>query len=215
VADVEDFTAFLHALRPIQPLPRIVLLSSGGTIYGDPATPPYREDDPPQPVNAYGEAKLAQESALAEWQGSSVALRIANAYGPGQVAAPGQGVLAHWVRDALEGKPITLFGSPQSTRDYVYAADIARAVVAVHQHEGELPAAINIGSGVATTLDSLLEAFREAVAPVVIESRWEDARVTDASHSVLDISLAKATLQWAPTVNLVEGIRAQWREASS
>jgi UDP-glucose 4-epimerase len=107
-----------------------------------------------------------------------------------------------------------MYGDSESTRDYVFAQDVARAVCAVHRHPGKLPEAVNIGSGQATTLEGLLEAFRAAVASLRIEVVHERARTTDASHSVLDVSLAREVLGWAPTVALVDGIAAQWEAAS-
>ena len=210
-ADVEELREALDVLRLLPSPPRIVLLSSGGTVYGPPAKPPFRETDAPSPVNAYGRAKLAQEAALAQWPGGAVALRVSNAYGPGQVAAPGQGVVAHWIAAARAGEAITLYGDPGSTRDYIFVDDLARAVAAVHRHVGELPPVINIGSGTATTLDALLSSFREAIAPVSVTAVGSQARATDASHSVLDVSLAREALGWTPGVGLVDGIRAQWQ----
>jgi UDP-glucose 4-epimerase len=211
--DVTNLAEALDALMTLPMAPRIVLLSSGGTVYGPPAVPPFKETDAPAPVNAYGLAKLAQERVLDAWPGTAVALRVANAYGPGQVAAPGQGVVAHWIASARAGSAITLYGDPESTRDYVYVDDVARAVQAVHRIEDDLPSVVNIGSGEATTLSQLMDAFGAAIAPVAIEVVCEEARSTDATHSVLDVSLAREALGWAPTVDLVEGMRAQWEAA--
>ena len=57
---------------------------------------------------------------------------MANAYGPGQRPAPGQGVLAHWMEAILAGEEVQLYGDPDATRDYVFVDDIARAAVAAH-----------------------------------------------------------------------------------
>lgn len=212
-ADVADLAQALDALRVAPPMPRIVLLSSGGTVYGPPANPPYRESDEPAPANAYARAKRDQELLLERWPGESVALRVGNAYGPGQVPAPGQGVLAHWIQAARAGEPLTLFGDPSSTRDYVHVDDVADAVFAVHRAEPAPPPVINIGSGRGTSLEELLAVFREAVAPLEVRVVRRGARSTDATHSVLDVTLAREVLGWRARVPLVEGIRGQWEVA--
>lgn len=189
--------------------PRIVTFSSGGTIYGPPAVPPYRESDEPAPVNAYGQAKLELEQILHDSPLESVALRVANAYGPGQRPAPGQGVIAHWMEAVLAEQPLQLFGHPDDTRDYVYVDDIARAAVAAHRAVAPDPV-VNIGSGKPTTLDDLVDALAPAVAPRQLSLVRHPPRATDTPHSTLDISLAKSCLGWEPLTDLNEGIAAQW-----
>lgn len=208
-ADVATFRAVLDALAANESAPRVVLLSSGGAIYGPPATAPYRESDAPSPVNEYGVVKLRKEQALGTSGLDGVALRVANAYGPGQRPAHGQGVLAHWMTAVAEGRPVGLFGDPDATRDYVYVDDIADAVIAAATVP-TVPPVVNIGSGEATTLEHLLDALREAVAPAGVEVERRPARATDTTHSVLDVTLARVALGWTASTGLREGVKAMW-----
>lgn len=189
--------------------PRMVAFSSGGTVYGPPSTPPFAETEQPSPVNAYGEAKLALENQLQKSGLDSVSLRIANAYGPGQRPAPGQGVLAHWMEAILAGGEVHLYGDPDATRDYVYVDDIASAVVAAHLVD-VAPPVVNVGTGVPTSLDVLLEALEFAVAPARFDTVRHPARATDTAHSTLDVSLAREALGWQPAVELNEGVARMW-----
>ena len=207
--DAADLQAFIAAAASLSRPPRIILLSSGGTVYGPPAQPPYAESDEPAPVNAYGEAKLAHERIALDGGIDATVLRVSNAYGPGQRPAPGQGVLAHWMTSVRDGVPVRVFGDPAATRDYVFVNDIARAVQAVHRAE-VAPPVVNIGSGKATTLGELLDALRVAIAPATVVEEHEPARDTDTSHSVLDISLARTALGWEPRTSLHDGVRAMW-----
>lgn len=189
--------------------PRMVAFSSGGTVYGPPSTPPFAETEQPSPVNAYGEAKLALENQLQKSGLDSVSLRIANAYGPGQRPAPGQGVLTHWMEAILAGGEVHLYGDPDATRDYVYVDDIASAVVAAHLVD-VAPPVVNVGTGVPTSLDVLLEALEFAVAPARFDTVRHPARATDTAHSTLDVSLAREALGWQPAVELNEGVARMW-----
>ncbi len=194
--------------------PRIIAFSSGGTIYGPPTLPPYGESVVPAPVNAYGAAKLAMELQLADGGLESVCMRVSNAYGPGQRPAPGQGVLAHWMEAVVSGGEVHLYGDPLSTRDYVYVDDIASAVLAAHVADAP-PAIVNIGTGLGTTLDRLLESLDFAVAPARFDTVRHPPRSTDTDHSTLDITLARETLGWAPSVSLDEGVARMWHWRAS
>lgn len=212
--DRMDLDRALAALMRGEHRPRFVTLSSGGTVYGPPATPPFAEDLEPHPVNAYGDAKLAIERQLHQSGLEAVSLRTANAYGPGQRPAPGQGVLAHWMEAVIAGGEVHLYGDPDATRDYVYVDDIARAVVAAHAADAP-PPVVNVGTGVPTTLDELLESLEFAVAPARFDTVRHEARATDAAHSTLDIALAREALGWWPEVSLADGVARMWQWRNS
>lgn len=214
VADRAAFEKFLQTLRGVEPAPTIVLLSSGGTVY-DPATdPPYAESARTRPLSAYGRAKVALEGLLAERApGRHVALRVSNAYGPGQPTASGQGVVAHWLRAAGRGEDIRVFGDPATTRDYVYVNDIADALVAVDGLDVELPPAVNIGSGRPTSLGELAETVLDVVAAQGLRVIIEQRRSFDVSQTWLDVTLAGEILRWQPATSLRDGIGAAWAAA--
>ncbi len=167
---VEDL---LRAVQGLDPAPTVVLLSSGGTVSDPQGRAPYDEQAPTRPLSAYGAAKLALESLLAERApGRHVTLRVANAYGPGQPVGSGQGIIAHWPRAARRGEPVRLFGDPATTRDYVNVEDISEALVAVAASTGPLPPVLNVGSGRPTTLQELAETVLDVVAAPPLSSSW-------------------------------------------
>lgn len=205
-ADLDDaLSEFSTWERP----PRIIIFSSGGTVYGPPATAPFVEDPDPAPVNDYGLAKLMIERHVRESGLDSVALRASNAYGPGQVPAPGQGVLAHWMSAVMTGEQVHVYGEPSATRDYIYVDDIARATVAAHQAH-VAPPIVNVGSGTATSLEQLLEALRLVVAPRSLDVVVHGARDTDTVHSVLDVTLGREALGWQAEVDIRRGVEMMW-----
>ncbi len=209
-ADRADLDRALCEFATWERPPRILIFSSGGTVYGPPATPPFVEDPDPDPVNDYGLAKLRIERHVRESGLDSVVLRASNAYGPGQVPAPGQGVLAHWMSAVMSGERVHLYGEPSATRDYIYVDDVARAVVAAHAAQ-TAPPIVNVGSGTATSLHDLVDALRRVVAPRTVEVVEHGARDTDTLHSVLDVSLARAALGWQAEVDILRGVELMWQ----
>ena len=211
VADLAAFEGLLRAVQSLAPAPTVVLLSSGGTVYDPAGSAPYDESSPTRPLSAYGAAKLALEELLArEAPGRHVAVRVSNAYGPGQPVASGQGVIAHWLRAAQLGQPVRLFGDPATTRDYVFVDDIAQALVAVAGYRNDLPPVLNVGSGHPTTLAELAKTVLAVVADPALQLLVEPARSFDVRRTWLDVGLAHDLLGWTPQTSLPNGIAAAW-----
>lgn len=208
--DRADLDVALARLSRWERPPRLIIFSSGGTVYGPPARPPYLEDPDPAPVNAYGSAKLMIERQVRESGLDSVALRVSNAYGPGQRPAPGQGVLAHWMEAVMNRDPVHVFGDSSATRDYVFVDDIARAVVAAHRIDFA-PSIVNVGSGAATSLDELLAALAAVVHPLQFDVVRHSARNTDTEHNTLDVTLGRDALGWEAIVTLDQGLDLMWQ----
>lgn len=208
--ELAAFEAALSALSARAPHLAVILLGSGGTAYdvSDPA--PHSETSPVGPASAYGRYKLAQEEVLRESGLAHTVLRVANAYGPGQLGARGQGVLAFWMRAILSGQPIQILGSTDVARDYIYVDDVAGAVIAAMSTEGA-PSVLNVGSGTPTTLGDLLNVVKHAVGglhPVRVEHL--PARGVDAPSTWLDVAEAARTVGWAPTTPLDTGVSRMW-----
>lgn len=225
-AEVDELTRLLDALAEaaaaavtaaaggagrVRPV-RVVLAGSGGTVYDPTATPPYAEDDPVGPTTAYGRAKHLMEERLRAHRDrfEPVALRLANVYGPGQRVGTGQGVVGHWFEAAAAGRPLELFGDPDTTRDYVYVGDVAEAVLAVHRSVARLPEVINIGSGVATSLGHLGALVRDVVDLDGVDLRITPGRGFDRPVVALDVRLAAERLGWSPRTTLEQGLAATW-----
>jgi UDP-glucose 4-epimerase len=216
-ADVAEFGRLLEAFGRLAVPPRVVLASSGGTVYDDSFAPPYREDSPVLESTVYSAAKLAMERLLTAYDAptGSTVVRLANVYGPGQRVGTGQGVVAHWIDAALRGRPLTIFGAPETVRDYVYVADATAAMVAIAAAP-TTPMVVNVGSGEPTSLAELAR----VVQSVATEARYDveiqlvPSRTFDRQRVWLDVSLARASLGWRPNVGLVEGVRHTWHAAS-
>ncbi len=125
----------------------LFLASSAGGLYAGSASPPFDEDTAPRPLVAYGRAKRAMErhaSRVAESTGLRVVLgRLANVYGPGQSLGKPQGLLSQLCLADATRRPLPVFVSLDTIRDYLYAADAARMVVrTIELARAEAPASV-------------------------------------------------------------------------
>jgi UDP-glucose 4-epimerase len=128
-----------------------VALASSAAVYGDGAPLPVDEDAPTRPISPYGIDKLASELALdcyASQHGvATTALRFFNVYGPRQdPSSPYSGVISIFADRARAGRPLTIFGDGGQTRDFVYVADVVRALEAALA-DGNSRAIANVGTG--------------------------------------------------------------------
>lgn len=214
-AELASFRQLLrNVARRAQP-PRVVLASSGGTIYAPTDRPPCREGDPVGPNNAYGVMKLEMERMLLTHPGvEPVVVRLANIYGPGQQPRRGLGVVAHWLDAVRRSQPIVLHGHPDSTRDYLYVDDAIDLLLRINEAD-RVPPVLNAGSGASTSLARLAGLVREITgrpdAPVVCSG----SRTVDRMHVRLDIARAQAALKWVPRVPIREGLARTWRHVTT
>ena len=190
---------------------KIVLASSGGTIYGEPDAKqlPLNEDSPWNPLSPYGVSKLAgglyvnAYSSLYGLRGTTLAL--ANVYGPRQDPHGEAGVVAIFAGKLLNRELCTIYGTGMQTRDFVFVDDVASAFVAsIESGDGKL---LNIGTGTETSIQYLYEEMALASG---IESAPEKGaeRAGEIERSALDPSLAEEILGWSPQTSLRDGIHS-------
>lgn len=195
---------------------RVVFASSGGVVYGDPDVIPTPEPTPNLPISPYGVSKLAGEHylrVLGTLHGfEGVAMRYANVYGPRQDPKSEAGVVSIFVSRILEGKPLTIFGDGEQTRDYVFVRDVARANVlastaAVSRGDRLDVPAFNIATGTETTVNGLARHVMQALGREV-PVEHAPPRAGELQRSCLDITKAGQELGWRPDVSFAEGLTA-------
>jgi len=191
---------------------RIVLASSGGTVYGAVKELPTSEEHPTEPINLHGHNSLTVERYamfFAERHGfEPVILRYSNPYGPGQLARHGQGVVAAWCEALAHEEAITIYGDGQARRDFVFIDDAADATVLAGLRAVG-PAVYNVGSGESWSLYDLLQVL-ERVTGRQANVHQIPARPVDVPATQLDCARIGGALGWQPTTSLEEGIRASW-----
>jgi UDP-glucose 4-epimerase len=191
---------------------RVVFASSGGAIYGEPEAFPQREDHARVPVSPYGCAKLAMEIYLNYFRIvhglASVSLRYANVYGPRQNSRGEAGVVAIFAERLLKGEPLIVNGSGEQTRDFVHVSDVVRANVAALRTEVE--GSFNVGTGVETSLNEVVDAFR-AVSPREVRVEHAEARKGEQLRSVLDGTALRRLAQLPEPLGFSDGLEQTFR----
>jgi UDP-glucose 4-epimerase len=187
---------------------RVIFLSSGGTIYGRAAQIPTEETAPTEPITAYGISKLAIEKYAALYEHLFALdcriLRVANPFGPFQVALKRQGLIAEIVYRALRGEAVEVWGDGGAIRDFVYVDDVVDALELAAAHTGE-ERIFNIGSGVGHSVQDVLAAVESSLHKE-IKIVWKGSRAVDIPVSVLSIARARQCLGWSPKTSFEGGI---------
>jgi dTDP-glucose 4,6-dehydratase len=188
------------------------LLASTSEVYGDPQVHPQPETywgnvNPIGPRGVYDEAKRYSEAmamAYHSQQGVDTSIaRIFNTYGPRMRPSDGRAVPT-FVRQALEGKPLTVFGDGTQTRSFCYVDDLIRGLVALAESGEHLP--VNIGNPAEFTLNELAEVVLR-ITGSKSELVYEALPVDDPQVRQPDITRARQLLAWEPEIQLEEGLR--------
>jgi nucleoside-diphosphate-sugar epimerase len=196
-----------------RPLHRFVYASSS-SLYGDNTAIPMQETALPQPVSPYGVTKLAAEQLcylyFVNHGVPATSVRYFTVYGPRQ--RPDM-AFNRFIRAALNGDPITLYGDGEQTRDFTFVADAVAATMAAGDR-GVPGRAYNIGGGSRVTVNHVLDVIgRLAGRP--LDVRREPTQKGDMRDTFADTALAKADLGFAPQVSLADGIEAEYRWLST
>jgi dTDP-glucose 4,6-dehydratase len=188
------------------------LISSTSEVYGDPQEHPQRESywghvNPIGPRGVYDEAKRYAEAltmAYHRQQGVDTAImRIFNTYGPRMRPNDGRAIPT-FLRQALQDRPLTVFGDGSQTRSFCYVEDLIRGMIALAESGHHDP--VNIGNPDEFTLLELADTVKELTGSSS-EIVHEALPVDDPKVRQPDISLARDLLGWSPEVSLREGLQ--------
>jgi len=187
-----------------------IVLASSATVYGPQPRQPVPESAWPHPQVPYAVSKLAAEHyifALGELNGiETVALRIFNAFGPGQRIPPVHApVVPHFARNVLSGASVVVHGDGKQTRDFVYISDVVDALVAASTAPNIDRNIINVGSGEETSLEGLIAVLGQVTQrqPEVIYNPRQSGGI---ARLVADLSTARRVLGYKPRISLREGL---------
>lgn len=190
---------------------RLVLVSSGGTVYGEARKLPICEEHPTHPISPYGVTKLTLEN-YARLYGVThglkyVCVRPSNAYGAGQRPFMGQGFITTAIASALKGMPVRIFGECGTVRDYLHVRDVAAGILAALER-GRLSETYNLGSGIGYSNLQVLELLSPILTRygcrIVVEHLPE--RLFDVHANVLDSSRLSKDTDWFPLVGYQDGL---------
>jgi dTDP-glucose 4,6-dehydratase len=191
------------------------LVASTSEIYGDPLVHPQREDyngnvDPTGPRAVYDEAKRFAETLTMtyrrQYDVDTGIVRIFNTYGPRLRPADGR-VVSNFLAQAIDGKPLTIYGDGSQTRSFCYVDDEVRGLVALFDSDVSDP--VNIGNPDEYTMLELARIVCE-VTGAQSDVVFEPLPTGDPTQRRPDITRAKELLGWEPAIALREGLRRMY-----
>jgi len=206
--NVGGTVSLMTAVRDAQV--RRVIFTSSGAAYGEQKAEPITEDTPLRPQTPYAVSKMAAEQYVlaigALWEIETVILRVFNAYGPGQPVPPSHApVVPQFLKQALEGGSLVLYGSGRQTRDFVYISDVVDALVSAAQTPDIDRTTANVGSGTGVSIRELADVVAE-VTQRRVHRLHNPSQSGGVSWLVADVSLAREKLGFSPRVALREGL---------
>jgi len=200
---------YLEAARS-NDIRRFIFASSGASI-GE-VDPPTHEELAPHPVSPYGASKLAGEAYCSAYKRTfgidTVVLRFGNVYGPGCLHK--SSVVAKFIRSALAGEPLEIYGDGTQSRDFIYIDDLIDAVILAANCPDIGGEIFQIASGSETTVEEMAKLLVGALNDVGIENirlKNTEARLGDVIRNFSDTTKAKSRLGWKSQINLGQGLR--------
>lgn len=205
-------TARLLGIMESTPPARLLFISSGGSLYGNPQHLPVGEQHGTSPFSCHAAGKVSLEAFFTTFaHGHNVPLAIlrpSNLYGPGQPLRAGFGIVRTLLEKARLGEPIEIRGDGSAVRDYLYiddAVDACRRLIDTPQATGPYNAGSGSGASIATLIRLCIETTGRTI-PVIHQS----APNTDVRAIVLDSTRLAAETGWNPSWSLEDGLRQTW-----
>jgi nucleoside-diphosphate-sugar epimerase len=198
-----------------------VVFAGSSSAYGDTPTLPKREDMPTRPLSPYALQKVIGEQYLQLFTTlyglETVSIRYFNVFGPRQdPSSPYSGVISVFATALLEGRPPTIYGDGEQTRDFTYVANVVDGVLRACEAPGANGHVINVATSGRISLNTLFAEMRRLigadVTPIYAEPRAGDVRDSQA-----DISKARDLLGYTPAISFEEGLRrtVEWYRATT
>lgn len=191
---------------------RFVMASSAAPL-GE-QDPPLHEQKVPAPLAPYGASKLAGEGYCSAYHGSyglnTVVVRFSNVYGPNSYHKGS--VVAHFMKEIMQNRPLVVYGDGEQTRDYLYAGDIARAMDAILSADaqnvgGEI---FQVGTGVETSVNQLVTLLKQ-VTGTEAKVKYEPERKGEIKRNYTSIEKIKKALNYQPGTDLETGLKETWK----
>jgi len=186
------------------------IFASSAAIYGNNPDNPKREDMIPEPMSPYAVQKLAGEYYCSQYAAlfgmDIISFRYFNVYGPNQDPdSQYAAAVPIFSRAINSGKPPTVFGDGEQTRDFVFVDDVAAANAMALEADALKGNVVNIAAGTTVTVNELLRIMNMIIGSD-IETDFTDPRPGDIRHSQADITRAQKLLGYRPSIGLEDGL---------
>ncbi|HSX07917.1 MAG TPA: NAD-dependent epimerase/dehydratase family protein [Candidatus Saccharimonadales bacterium] len=191
---------------------KVIFLSSGGSVYGAIDSTAINERTLPEPRSPYGIGKLTVEHFLRYFKFTKnldyVVYRVANPYGPGQNIYGRQGVIPIFMHKFLSNQPITVYGTGNMVRDYIYIDDLIDMLAGTYAKPNK-HSEYNLGSGHGVSVNELISAI-ETCAGHSVEKEYMPTPATFLEKNVLDINRFVEEFGIKPATSLEDGMQRTW-----
>jgi UDP-glucose 4-epimerase len=196
----------------------VIIVSSGGTVYGPVASLPITENHQTRPISPYGITKLAIDLyAMMYYRNEGlpvIIVRPSNAYGSDQKIGTGQGFLPAAINAIHTNKEVEIYGEHGTIRDYIHVSDVASGILAALYNgmEGNI---YNIGTGVGTSNSEIFDMLKKLAYRDGLKARKRivQPRRFDVEANILDSSKLEKECGWIPQIKLKDGIIRMWNDA--
>lgn len=189
---------------------RYLLVSSGGTVYGNTTNKTITESHPTNPISPYGISKLMMEKYAFFFHRnfglSAVVARPSNPYGLLQIGDYSQGFIGNAISCIRHGRPATVYGDQGTVRDYIYIDDLAQGLLHCLLY-GAAGEAYNIGTGVGMNNLQALSLIESIFTTRFVGVEKLPSRPFDVNFNVLDSSKIRGLSGWMPTTNVISGLK--------
>jgi len=184
--------------------------ASSTAVYGEGNSLPLKEDYPPRPISPYAASKASAECYCKAFHRSygleTVILRYFNVYGPRQEHNPYSGVISRFLNNALNGKPLVVFGDGKQTRDFMSIDDVVEATMLALENSDLVSETFNVCTGNPTTINELAKTIEE-VTGRNLQLVYHKPRKGDIKNNYGDPAKASQILRFRAKINLREGLR--------
>jgi len=195
---------------------RLLIVSSGGTVYGPANQLPIHEDHAAMPVSPYGITKLTTDLYAMMFHRNNglpvLVARPANAYGEDQRTGTGQGFIAAAIQAILSGREIEIYGVGGTIRDYIHVRDVAAGIVSILENgtDGEI---YNLGTGIGTSNAEIVRVLEKLAISdgLTVRTKVLPSRSFDVEANILDSSKLRSASNWTHTVDVEEGVSSMWK----
>jgi nucleoside-diphosphate-sugar epimerase len=189
---------------------RRLLFAGSSSVYGNSPTLPKREDMPAKPLSPYALHKLVGEQYAQLFTSlyglETVTTRYFNVFGPRQdPSSPYSGVISLFIRALVDGRAATIHGDGEQTRDFTYVANVVDGVLKACEAPGAAGKVFNVATGGRVSLNHLYRTLQELTGRS-IPARYGPTRVGDVRDSQADITAARETLGFTPSVTFEDGL---------
>lgn len=188
---------------------KIIFASSGGSVYGNCANLPIREEEKTKPISLYAVQKLMVEDYLLYvnrvYGMNVIILRIANPFGPYQKPFTGQGIIATFLACNILGETAEIYGDGNHVRDYIYVDDLSECFLRICKNRIQ-SGVYNVGSGKGTSIFEISTMIERITGRRMYCKQHEMGR-GQVKNNILDCHKIKCEINWEPYIDVESGIR--------